>query len=218
MIAIRYKTILFDLDGTLIDSWPQILQAIQQVHMSQYPGQSQQHLKELWRYCHDVKQCYTKAFPQTEVLEQLIASVRELYQNHYVNQTKLYSGVTTALSHLQQLKINWGIVTSKPKRFTMPLLQTITELKEAKVIICPEDVTQTKPNPEGLFKAMQHLKAQPESTLYVGDAYTDILAANNAGVDAACALYGYCDQQEALSWPATFHINALTELTKPIKR
>ncbi len=200
------ECVLFDLDGTLIDTAPDFIQVLNQLLQDQqkhtlaadvirpvvsggarqmvqlgFGGQSgepdfDRHLQAfLTRY----GECLT---PQN-------------------CQAILFTGLAELLKHLKAQNIPWGIVTNKPERFSRPLMDVL-QLNPA-VLICPDHVTHTKPDPEPLLLACQQLDCDPQKTVYVGDHQRDIEAGLRANMTTIIAEWGYFDEHEEIEhWNA----------------
>ena len=153
------------------------------------------------------------AFPDAseEKINVLKAKFLERYTQIMTTDIHLYKGVEELLNYLTERSISWGIVTNKSAKYTLPILEKLNWHKQTCAIICPEDVLQTKPDPEGVLKALNSINASIEGSFYVGDHERDIQTAKNANVKSVACTYGYY-QSDPLSWGADYVIDSPTEI------
>ena len=105
------------------------------------------------------------------------------------------------------------IVTNKPKKFSQEICEKFEWQHHAKAIVSPEDVNgKRKPDPESLNAALAKTTIKKEQSIYIGDNWRDIEAANNSGIDSALALYGYIDEENASLLKPTLKINQIEDL------
>jgi len=143
----------------------------------------------------------------------------DLYEEVAGQHTVLFPGIQGCLSQLQELEIPWGIVTNKPRRFAEPLITNFNLQPAPGVLVCPEDVSQSKPHPESLQLAAATLKLPADRCVYVGDHARDIEAGKRAGMTTIAAAYGYiAEYSEALSWNADILVNQAAELPEVFSR
>ena len=134
------------------------------------------------------------------------------YQKNYLL-SKTFPGVDEFLYKLSKNKIDWMIVTNKPKRFFEEICQKFEWHKYAIAMVSPEDVNgKRKPDPASLDAALAKTSIKKEQSIYVGDNWRDIEAANNTGIDSALALYGYIDKKGASLLKPTSKINQIKDL------
>ena len=214
--------VLFDLDGTLIDTAPDFVYIVNKL----LAQENKPPLPDpVIRNCvsNGARALITLAFglpPEHKEFEPLRARLLDLYDEHIAVASRLFEGMEDCLRLIQANDIPWGIVTNKPWRFTDPLLKKLALDDRSAVTICPDHVTHTKPDPEPLFKACELINVEPAQCIYVGDHVRDIEAGNNAGMITVTALYGYIDDNEdPLQWNAN-HTVATTQdlagLLKPV--
>ena len=102
-------------------------------------------------------------------------------------------GIATLLEVIESKNLRWGIVTNKPRRFTVPLIESMGLHKRAACVVSGDDAPQPKPSPATLLLACEKVGVKPESCIYVGDAERDIQAGKAAGMKTVVALFGYID-------------------------
>lgn len=209
----RPQAVLFDLDGTLVDSAPDFYTVVNSLRAEDgLPALPHPAIREqvsnggmaLARLTWNL----TAEHPQlADYRLRLLAR----YSEHIGTASGLFPGFEQTLHGLQQAGIQWGIVTNKPRPYTEPLLQRLGI--EAAVVVCPDDVSQPKPHPEPLFKAAADLKLAASQCWYVGDHIRDIDAARAAGMPSVAALFGYVEAgDDPQQWHADYSINQPQDL------
>ena len=214
------RSALFDLDGTLLDTAPDFYRVIcQQARTHDFPEPDYQLIRD--NASNGGKPMLKAAFP-----EQFIANETELhneflslYRSNPVESGGLFPGFNEALIWLEEQQIPWGIVTNKPRELTDIVLEQLQLTNRCSVCICPEDVSQSKPDPEGILKALLAVNASAEHSLYFGDHIRDIAAGKAAGTPTVACTFGYLAEGENhKDWQATHTLhqseNLLSFLTE----
>lgn len=183
------RTILFDLDGTLIDSIRLILDSYHHtLSQHQLPARSDEDwLKGIGTPLH-VQFAEWREMP--ERLEAMIATYREYNLKHHDSMVTVYPGVLDAIREIKTAGIATGLVTSKNRQGALRGLQLVGLEALMDVLVCADEVTNPKPHPEPVEKAVALLGADPTSTVYVGDSLHDMRSGRAAGVKTAAALWG----------------------------
>jgi HAD superfamily hydrolase (TIGR01509 family) len=200
MMTKHYNSILFDFDGTLCDSWPAVYETYVETLQHFRPKADITHIAAI-RTCHDYLKAFQLLFQQEEIAPQILEYANNIYQAKLAQEIVLFPTVSETLTELTRGNLAWGIVTSKKRQFLTQIIQATPLLQSASVIVCVDDITHPKPDPEGLLYACQLLQISPTKALYVGDLPTDLLAAKNSGMDSAWASYGYAEPQDILDQP-----------------
>ena len=210
------KTVLFDLDGTLLDTerdFTQILNA----QLSHYGAPTVNPLQVRNSVSSGARALIKLGFGIDETSEKFISHLEELL-NRYdkcIPQTEcvLFPGIEDLLNALDRDLIPWGIVTNKPSRFTLPLVEKFPILQSSKVVICADQLSNSKPDPEGILRACSEMDCSPADTFYVGDHLKDIQASENAGTKSMAVRWGYIPEDSPIdSWNADFIINHPDEI------
>jgi 2-phosphoglycolate phosphatase len=134
--------------------------------------------------------------------------------------TTLFAGMDAVLLDLETRQIPWGIVTNKPRSLSVALLDAMDLNRRCAVLVCPDDVKNTKPDPEPMFLAAKLIGVEPAQIIYVGDHPRDIDAGRAAGMKTVLAAYGYLTPELAAdlaSWQADFIIQHPLELLTLLK-
>jgi pyrophosphatase PpaX len=185
----RLQTALFDLDGTLIDSIQLILDSYHHT-LAQHglPARTDEEwLKGVGTPLH-VQFADWRESP--EILEAMIATYREYNLKHHDHMVTVYPGVVEAVREIKAAGIQTGLVTSKNRHGALRGLKLVGLEALMDVLVCADEVTNPKPHPEPVEKAVELLGADPATTVYVGDSVHDMLSGRTAGVRTAAALWG----------------------------
>ncbi len=185
--------ILFDLDGTLIDSAPDLGAAADQMRIERglpsLPLEGYRHMAGAGaRGMLGIAFGMTPDHPEFgEYKEEFF----RIYERRMTQLTRAFEGVAEMLEQLTHSGMPWGIVTNKSSRFTDPLVRQMALLNPAAVVISGDTTPHAKPHPEPLFEAARRLRLNPEQCWYVGDDERDIVAGRAAGMLTCAATYGY---------------------------
>jgi pyrophosphatase PpaX len=183
------RTVLFDLDGTLIDSIRLILDSYHHtLSQHQLPARSDDHwLQGVGTPLH-VQFAEWRESP--ERLQAMIATYREYNLKHHDRMVTVYPGVLDAVREIKAAGLATGLVTSKNRQGAIRGLQLVGLEALMDVLVCADEVTNPKPHPEPVEKAVALLGAEPATTIYVGDSVHDMHSGRAAGVKTAAALWG----------------------------
>ena len=191
--------VLFDLDGTLIDTAPDFIRVLNQLRVEQgLPTLSETEIRKV--VSGGSKQMIRLAFggePGEEHFDTLLSQFLAMYGDVLTPErcsSALFEGLNNVLAELLKLNIKWGIVTNKPERFSIQLIEVLG--LQCPALVCPDHVKVSKPDPEPLFLACQQLGCDPARTIYVGDHERDIQAGLNAGMTTIIADWGYFDDPD----------------------
>ncbi|MFL9926274.1 HAD-IA family hydrolase [Herbaspirillum lusitanum] len=197
------KAILFDLDGTLADTAPDLAAAVNQLRAER--GLDATPYEQLRPVASaGARGLIGAAFgirPDDERYEALRVSFLNTYESALVVHSTLFEGVIEMLAQLDKQGIAWGIVTNKASRFTDPLVPLIG-LGHAGCIVSGDTTPHPKPHPAPLLEAAQRLQLEPQECWYVGDDLRDIQAGRAAGMPTIAAAWGYCGHVEPETWEA----------------
>ncbi len=199
------RAVLFDLDGTLADTAPDLARALNRVRAAH-------HLAPLHAA---ITRPYTSSGargllkigfgldPKDERYEALRLQFLDFYAAGICVDTRLFDGMAELLDRLDQDRLPWGVVTNKAERFTFPLLQGLRLDERAACVVGGDTTARTKPHPDPLLHAAAALHLPPSACLYLGDDLRDVQSAHAAGMRALAARYGYLgDGGPIESWQA----------------
>ena len=209
--------VLFDLDGTLIDTAPDFTLVVNKL-LAEHDREALSHEVIHLNVSNGARALVTNAFDIDEGHEDFAALLQRLLELYYeqLNSTRatLYPGLDSLLLQLEAQNIPWGIVTNKPEKYSLRLLEQLQLDTRCSVLVCPDHVTDTKPHPEPIFLALAKLGRGPERTVYLGDHIRDIQAAKNADVIAIAAAYGYLAADTKVEeWYADFILRSPEQTT-----
>jgi len=209
------RGVLFDLDGTLLDTVPDLAYALNQIRIAEslpeLPLEKIRPIanfgsKAMLKMAFGMEECDPRFKPMRE-------QFLNLYEKHLADSTTFFPDVENVLAYLEKNVIPWGIVTNKLKRHALPLLKALSLEHRPACIICGDSLAAAKPDPLPIRYACEQLKQQPGNCLYVGDAMTDVIASKAAGTKSLVALYGYIQaNDDPLLWQADGYIHKLGEL------
>ncbi len=203
---LRQRGVLFDLDGTLLDTAPDLVEAcnIAATEAELLP-QTLEDLRPLVSGGATAMLQHILAANGREVddFEALLQRMLSLYQQNIAIHTRFFDGMDTVLAELENRGMNWGIVTNKHTRFTVPLLQSLGLHGRAGCVISGDTMAESKPHPMPMLEACRLIGSAPGECVYIGDARRDIEAGKNAGMATLAALYGYVPENDpAHDWGA----------------
>lgn len=209
------KTILFDLDGTMVDTAPDLGLALNmQRERHGLPPLAQETIRPF--ASHGSRGLLGIGFDLTPA-DAAFAAMRDeyldLYDEVFTRAPVLFDGMGEVLEVLESAGMQWGVVTNKPRRFTGRLMQALALESRAACIVSGDDAERPKPYPDTLLLACELAFCTPDTCIYVGDAERDIVAGHAAGMRTVVARYGYLDEHDQPeTWHAEFMIDAPQEL------
>jgi len=209
------NTVLFDLDGTLVDTAPDLGYALNlQLEKHGKPTLSDATIRPV--ASHGSRGLIGLGFGVTPNDANFLAlrdEYLDLYDQVFTRSPKLFAGMDDVLRTLEKRKVKWGIVTNKPRRFTQPLVASLGLHTRAICIVSGDDAVKPKPSPETLLLACKEAQVNPNRCIYIGDAARDIEAGKAAGMKTAVALFGYIDKADKpQEWGADSLIAAPQEI------
>lgn len=187
------RAVLFDLDGTLIDSAPDLAGAANAMRIRRQlvPLPLERYRMHSGSGARGMLRVAFETAPGDLAFEDLKQEFFDHYEERLLLQTSLFEGVERLLGTLEQQGFLWGVVTNKGERFTRPLTQAMPLFAGAATIISGDTTPHAKPHPEPLLEAARRLGLPPAECLYVGDDVRDIQAGRAAGMRTVAAMYGY---------------------------
>lgn len=186
------RAVLFDLDGTLLDTASDMVGALN--HVREEEGMPPVAVEEFSQYVSRGALGLISAGMPESSREQFESRKRlflEYYQDNLYSSTRPFEGIEETLARLEQRGIPWGVITNKAEYLTLPLLKTAGLLSRAGCVVCGDTLRQAKPHPAPVMLGCEILGTPKESALMVGDDARDIQAGRGAGTQTALALYGY---------------------------
>ena len=207
--------VLFDLDGTLLDTVDDFLAII--LSMRQQRGLPDAPLHLIRSTVSDGSAgMLCAAFsitPEHTDFNALRDEFLQRSQQELGRHARPFPGISSLLDWLDAEGLPWGVVTNKMSCFSIPLLEAVGLAERCASLVCPDQVSQGKPHPEPLFKACAEMGVAPGRSVYVGDHLRDIQAGRAAGMRTVAALYGYLPPgDDPQQWNADFNIENVAAL------
>jgi len=215
------RAVMFDLDGTLLDTAPDFIAVVNQLLIEQQqtpiaPEKIRASVSNGSKALIKMAFSIDETHAQFEPLRQRLLA---LYSAHIADFTCPFPGIMPLLSKLAEHQIPWGIATNKPAAYTLPLMAALDLQPAPLSIICPDHVAHSKPDPESLHLAGQQLNCAAHEIIYIGDHKRDIDCGKNAGSITIAAAYGYIDTEDsAQNWSADFCVNHADEIWPIIQK
>ena len=212
------QMILIDVDGTLIDSVPDLAYCVDEM------------MKALGKPVHGVEKVRNwvgngverlvkrgligqlEGEPDQEAFDEALPIFLELYSNNVSGRSKLYPGVREAVDYFKQQHYKLGCVTNKASQFTIPLLMDLEIHEEFEFIVCGDTLPKKKPDPMPLLHAAEHFNVTPENSLMIGDSISDVKAARAAGFQIICMSYGYNHGEDIRNYGPDLVVDSMAEL------
>ena len=210
------KTVLFDLDGTLADTAPDLADALNAVLLNN--GKDALPFEQIRPIVsHGGMALVSLGFgiePEHPEFEPLRQQLLEIYAGGIANKTRLFPGMSELLDFIESAGMNWGVVTNKPAWLTDPLLDALQLSQRAVSIVSGDTLAERKPHPSPLLYACEQAGSQGFECVYVGDAERDIVAGHKAGMQTIVALFGYIGTEDR---PDTWGADVLLESPQEIR-
>ena len=209
------KGVLFDLDGTLLDTAPDMADALNAQRAQHqlaplpfavirpYVGYGTRALLKIGFEIDDTHANY----------QAMAAEYLDLYEQHIIKKTAFFPHVEQVLTELDAASLPWGIVTNKPKRFAHPLFDAFGLVNRAACLVCGDTLPKRKPHPDQILYAAAHMQFNTSDLVYVGDTDIDVAASKQANMPALVALYGYIHADEnPYAWQANGYLQSILDI------
>jgi N-acetyl-D-muramate 6-phosphate phosphatase len=207
----RRAAVLFDLDGTLVDSAPDLAGAANELRaLRGLPPLPYERLRPMvGTGARGMVGTALGVKPGDDGFEALRDEFLALYERRLLRETAVFAAIEPVLQRLEAGALPWGIVTNKALRFAAPLVEGLSLHTRAAVLIGGDSTPHAKPHPAPLLEAARRLGLPPEACAYVGDDHRDIIAGRAAGMATVAAGWGYLGAGEAIGdWGADIVIDA----------
>jgi len=192
MNDVSIDAVLFDLDGTLLDTAPDMAAALNAL-LAEEGGPQIPFTQVRSHVSHGGAALVRLGFPDArdDEFERLRTRLLKLYRAEIPRDTRLFDGLDGVLEELERQHVPWGVVTNKPGWLTEPLLAALGLATRAGCVVSGDTVPERKPHPLPLLHAARLMGLEPLRCLYIGDAERDVRAAKSAGMRTLIARYGY---------------------------
>ena len=210
------RAVLFDLDGTLADTAPDLTYALNRVRGARglpplllaatrpYASQGARGLIGVGFNVH----------PGDPGYEALRDEFLAAYAENLCRETRLFAGMPELLEQLDSRALPWGVVTNKSERFTLPLLELLKVRSRSACVIGGDTTARIKPHPEPLLAASRAIGLAAQACVYVGDDRRDVEAGQAAGMKTAIAMWGYLNGQDPENWNADWMVGQPLDLLR----
>ena len=212
----RCSAVLFDLDGTLVDTAPDMVAVLQELQRQRGMDPVDYELGRAY-VSNGALGLLGLGFPDIDhaVGSELHGAYLELYASRVCQSSTLFPGLEGLLDTLDAAGLPWGVVTNKPAWLTDPLLDCLAIADRSACTVSGDTLPQRKPDPAPLLHACELAGLLPQNTVYVGDASRDIEAGQNAGMATIAAAYGYVTpDDDPLRWGADLVAATTADLTQ----
>ena len=211
----KLKAVFFDLDGTLLDTAPDLVKALNRTlnanNKASLPFDVARDAvsdgaNAMLEMGFDIPRNSQDILP-------LRQQMLDFYLEDLSGDTHPFSGITTLIQKLANQNIIWGIATNKPWTYTEPLMKRFTFASDPICTLCPDHVENRKPAPDSLYLACEYARCSIDEAIYIGDHHRDILCGQNAGMKTIAATYGYIDKgDDPKNWNADYSVNSAEEI------
>ncbi|QWF72276.1 HAD-IA family hydrolase [Methylomonas paludis] len=188
----KLDCVLFDLDGTLVDTAPDLVACLNRALDDHgYAQVAYEEIKPLISF--GALPMIKRAAPEAaaELQQRILTDMLDYYQLNIATHSRFYQGMQDTLAHIEMLGLKWGVVTNKRQRFTDPLMAALQLSTRAACIISGDSTPYSKPHPAPMLAACEQAGVKPENCVYIGDAAHDISAGKTVNMKTLVALYGY---------------------------
>ena len=219
MKTFQPKLIMIDVDGTLVDSVPDLAYCIDEM-MQKLGLQKWGETKVRHWVGNGVPKLVERALtgelegrPIKEVFDIAYPIFLDLYEDNSAERSYLYDGVREGLDYLKSQRYQLGCVTNKSEQFTHPLLKALGIFNDFKIIISGDTLAKRKPDPMPLLYCAERFNLKPEECLMLGDSVSDVKAARAAGFDIICMSYGYNHGNDIADESPDLVIDSMSQLS-----
>jgi len=212
---LKLSCVLFDLDGTLVDTAPDLIACLNRaLTLHGFAAVTAEAIKPLISYggAAMVNGSLEDSI-HGNIRSDILKTMLDHYERNIAEHSVFFSGIEDILQAIEEQGLKWGVVTNKRKRFTDPLMAALNLSRRAACIISGDSTANPKPHPEPMLAACHQAGVKPQECVYIGDAMHDISAGKNAHMKTLAALYGYLKPDDT---PETWGADALIETPEQI--
>lgn len=215
--ALRYRAVLFDLDGTLVDSYSALAEAVNHARRSEGLGDlTEDRIRDF--VGDGVERLLQRAFERTEVSRQIVQSFESRYDEVCCAESKVLADVDATLDELSELGIEMAVCTNKPTVFSKKILDFLDLSRHFRAIVGPDVAGARKPDAKHLAVTMQSVQCEPNETLFVGDMPIDVRAARNSGIDVAVVATGSSTREQLAAAEPDHFLERFADLIRIVRR
>jgi phosphoglycolate phosphatase len=216
-IALRYRAVVFDLDGTLVDSYTALAEAVN--HARRTHGLHELSTARIREFVGDgIERLLQRAFERTDVPHTVRESFESRYDEICCGESKVLADVETTLAKLAELGVEMAVCTNKPTVFSKKILDFLELSRYFRAIVGPDVAGARKPDPRHVMVTMESLACAPNEVLFVGDMPLDVRAARNSGVDVAVVASGSSSPEQLVAAEPDHFLERFADLLKIVRR
>lgn len=214
--SLRYPVVVFDLDGTLVDSYAALTNAVNHARTCQeLPPLSSGRIREL--VGDGVERLLQRAFDNADVPATVIAAFETRYDEVCCAESKVLADVEETLDTLAALGVSMGVCTNKPTTFSKKILDFLGLSKHFRSIVGPDIAGARKPDAQHLFATVESMSCDATDALMVGDMPVDVHTARNSGIDVAVIATGSSTREALAATRPDYFLDRLTELVRIVR-
>ncbi len=216
-LPLRYRAVLFDLDGTLVDSYAALTDAVNHARRGEGLGElSPMHIREL--VGEGVEKLLQRAFERTDVSRKVIDSFEARYDEVCCAGSRVLAEVEATLRELADLGVEMAVCTNKPTVFSRKILDFLELSHYFRAIVGPDMAGARKPDAQHLAYTLQAVQCGDDEALFVGDMPIDVRAARNSGIDVAVVATGSSTREQLAASEPDHFLDRFSDLLKIVRR
>lgn len=217
MKTLRYRAVLFDLDGTLVDSYGALAEAVN--HARRTHGLGDLSAMRIRDFVGDgVERLLQRAFERTDLPRSVQAAFESRYDEVCCAESKVLEDVEVTLESLSNLGVEMAVCTNKPTYFSAKILEFLNLSRHFRAIVGPDLAGARKPDAAHLLFTLRSVPCTPGETLFVGDMPVDVRAARNSGMDVAVVASGSSSPEELAAAEPDHFLERFADLVKIVRR
>lgn len=214
--GLRYRAVLFDLDGTLVDSYAALSEAVNHALRSEgLPDLAAGRIREI--VGDGLEKLLQRAFNRADIPESTVAAFESRYDEICCQESRILAEVETTLEHLDSLGIEMAVCTNKPTVFSKKILDFLELSRYFRAIVGPDAAGARKPDARHVLATMEAVSCSAQETLFVGDMPIDIRAARNSGVDVAVVSTGSSTREQLTAAEPDHFLERFSDLLKIVR-
>jgi len=216
-VSLRYRAVLFDLDGTLVDSYSALTEAVN--HARRTEGLRDLSAARIRKFVGDgIERLLQRAFERTDVPHRVRETFEARYDEICCAESKVLADVERTLQELSRLGVQMAVCTNKPTVFSKKILDFLDLSRYFRAIVGPDLAGARKPEAQHLFVTLASVDCGPEHALFVGDMPVDVRAARNSGIDVAVIATGSSTREQLVAAQADHFLERLSDLLEVVRR
>lgn len=217
MTALRYRAVLFDLDGTLVDSYTALAEAVN--HARRTHGLHELSSARIREFVGDgIERLLQRAFERTDVPRSVLEAFTSRYDDVCCDESKVLADVEVTLQQLADLGVEMAVCTNKPTVFSKKILDFLDLSRHLRAIVGPDLAGARKPEAKHLLYTLDTVSCAAGDALFVGDMPIDVRAARNSGIDVAVVTTGSSTREQLVASEPDHVLERFSDLVKLVRR